>query len=104
MPSRFGVILCLLGGWLAAADGKPVPPPAPASWIVAAPLEHWTAELPSWLKFGAEIRGRSDDFFGLNGVPGRDNSYYLHRLRLNTTVSLAAWLRIVGQAQDSREA
>lgn len=82
--------------------------PAPAaaggsSPALKDPFERLAAELPPWLKVGGEIRGRIDNVFGVSGIAGRDNSYYLHRLRLNTTLSPAAWLRLVAQFQDSRE-
>jgi hypothetical protein len=84
-----------------ALAGEPNPGIVVAAVVSAAPAPSgatglldrwnaWTKQLPSWLKFSAEIRGRSDNYFGLNGTPGRDNSYYVHRLRLNTTTRLHA--------------
>ena len=114
MPIRVhnaaGTVLSLLALVTAvpskAADAAaPAAPAAPAGSSLApgGPFDRLAGELPPWLKLGAEIRGRIDNFFGLSGVPGRDNFYYLHRLRLNTTVSPASWLRLVAQFQDSRE-
>ncbi len=113
MPPRKLLPMLLFLPVLLPAESQPVGPPggsAPQAatsaspWDVAAPVRQWTAKLPSWLKLTGEIRGRSDNYFGLNGTPGRDNSYYLHRLRLNVTVTVAPWLRLVAQGQDSREA
>ena len=58
--------------------------------------------LPHWLKVGAEVRGRGEAFTSWNFVPGEDNSYYLHRLRLNAAIEPASWLRVFLQAQDSQ--
>ena len=77
-PCLPGSSLSLAGEGAAAA-----PDPSPSSSRNAtARLEHWLAQVPPWLKLGAEIRGRSDNYFGLNALPGRDGSHYLHRLRL----------------------
>ena len=69
--------------------------------LVAAGLLQGQA-LPAWLKLGAEIRGRAETNTGIRFVPGNDDSYYLHRLRLNATVEPQRWLRFVIQAQDSQ--
>ncbi|MBZ5575789.1 MAG: alginate export family protein [Acidobacteriia bacterium] len=113
MSIRTVIGMGVLVGSLALAGETPATPTADTAPAVkpavgsgssgTGRLERWVAELPSWLKLGAEVRGRSDNYLGLNGVSGRDNSYYLHRLRLNATISLAPWLRLVAQAQDARE-
>jgi hypothetical protein len=59
-------------------------------------------ELPDWLKLGGEIRGRLEAMTGLNYVPGDDDTYYLHRLRLNVGIEPVSWLRLFAQGQDSR--
>ena len=98
--------LCLFGSALSLSGEEPTATadPVPASsWNSAARVEHWLAQLPPWLNLGAEVRGRFDNYFGLNALQGRDNSYYLHRLRLNAQASPAGWLRLVAQIQDSRQ-
>lgn len=60
------------------------------------------SELPDWLKLGGEIRGRLEAMTGLNYTPGNDDTYYLHRLRLNVGIEPFSWLRLFAQAQDSR--
>jgi len=100
------VALCLLGSSLSFAGEKTAATAhlaPPSAWNAAARIESWLAQLPPWLKFGAEIRGRSDNYFGLNPLLGRDDSYYLHRLRLNAQVSPTGWMRLVAQFQDSRQ-
>jgi hypothetical protein len=58
--------------------------------------------LPGWLMLGAEIRGRAEANTGIRFEPRNDDSYYLHRLRLNATIQPQNWLRFFIQAQDSR--
>jgi len=60
--------------------------------------------LPSWLKLNGEIRGRGEAFTGIGYVHGAEDAYYLHRIRLGTTVSPTTWLRGFVQLQDSRVA
>jgi hypothetical protein len=60
------------------------------------------SELPDWLKLGGEIRGRLETMTGLNYVPGDDDTYYLHRLRLDVGIEPVSWLRLFAQGQDSR--
>jgi hypothetical protein len=57
---------------------------------------------PRWLRVGGEIRGRGEMFTGLNYVPGNDDGYYLHRLRLNADIEARPWLRFSAQLQDSQ--
>ena len=77
------------------------PPPVPAADPDSQPS---SKVLPGWLKLGLEIRGRSDNYENLNGVAGFDDSYYLHRVRLTSTVTIRPWFRIVTQTQDTRVA
>lgn len=58
--------------------------------------------LSEWWKLGFEIRGRADNYLGLNGVAGQDETYYPHRFRLDSMITIRPWLRISTQAQDSR--
>lgn len=60
------------------------------------------SELPDWLKLGGEIRGRLEAMTGLNYTPGNDDTYYLHRLRLDIGIEPVSWLRLFAQGQDSR--
>jgi hypothetical protein len=60
------------------------------------------APLPSWWKLGFEMRGRADNYSGLNCVPGSADSFYLQRIRLETTITPKDWLRFFTQVQDSR--
>ncbi|MCS7316456.1 MAG: alginate export family protein [Bryobacterales bacterium] len=58
--------------------------------------------LPSWLKLGAELRGRAEWWAGIGHEPGANDACYLHRLRLRAAVEPAAWLGIFLEAQDAR--
>jgi hypothetical protein len=60
--------------------------------------------LPAWLKLGVEIRGRLEAETGFKPSPGPDDTYYLHRLRLNVGIEPASWLRFYFQGQDARAA
>jgi hypothetical protein len=56
----------------------------------------------SCFTLSAEERGRAEFIRGLGFTPGRDNDYYLHRLRLNLSLDPVPWLRFYFQGQDSR--
>jgi hypothetical protein len=60
------------------------------------------SELPDWLKLGGEIRGRLEIMTGINFVPGNDDTYYLHRLRLNLGLEPVSWFHVYVQAQDAQ--
>lgn len=58
--------------------------------------------LPSWLKLGAEIRGRAELLTGRELTRGLNDGYYLHRLRVTTDLEPTNWLRFHLQVQDAR--
>jgi len=109
-PQRTIVSCCLVALWAASAhgaDGPPAAPQAPAPKASANLMSNHLADrlvgaLPEWWKLGFEIRGRADHYLNLDGTAGRDESYYLHRFRLNSTIAVRPWLRIFTQVQDSR--
>jgi hypothetical protein len=59
------------------------------------------SRLPSWLKLGGELRGRWEGATSQDFLDGADDAYYLHRVRLNLTLTPRPWLRVFAQAQDS---
>jgi hypothetical protein len=59
------------------------------------------SELPAWLRLGGEERVRLEALDGVGFLPA-DNTYLLHRLRLNLDVTPLPWLKFSFQAQDSR--
>jgi hypothetical protein len=60
------------------------------------------AAAPRLFTAGFELRGRFEAFTGQGFVPGRNDGYYLSRLRFNLGIQPLSWLRFVFQAQDSR--
>ena len=58
--------------------------------------------LPRWWKLGVEIRSRLDTVTGYGGVADTRDTYYLHRLRLNSTITVRPWLKLFSQMQDAR--
>lgn len=71
---------------------------APPAWS----QDGGPSPLPRWLSLQFEERGRWEDFTGLAYRPGRNDAYYLNRLRLELDVRPASWLRFHLQGQDSR--
>ena len=57
-------------------------------------------KLPHWLRFSAELQGRSD--LNLDRGNQVDDRLYLNRIRLNATVQPAGWMRFELQGQDAR--
>jgi len=60
--------------------------------------------LPSWLRVRGEFRGRLEGFDGLGFAEGRDDTYYLNRVRLNAIITPSKSLSFQVQAQDARVA
>ena len=81
----------------AAQQTAPVPAPEDSKWP-RIPAER----LPNWLKLEVDIRGRLESETGFKSNPGPDDTYYLHRLRLNIEVEPNPWLRFFIQGQDAR--
>ena len=82
------------------AAQQPIPAQQPAA---KAPLPNRLNEvLPSWLRVRGEFRERMEGFDGLGFVEGREDLYYLSRLRLNATITATPWLAFQAQAQDAR--
>jgi len=60
--------------------------------------------LPSWLRVRGEFRGRVEGFENAGFSTGRDDLYWLNRLRLNATVTATRSLSFQVQAHDARVA
>ena len=60
--------------------------------------------MPSWLRLRAELRERMEGFEGAGFVEGRDDLYWLTRLRLNATIAPRPLLSFQLQVQDARVA
>jgi hypothetical protein len=78
-----------------AAATQPVPPPRP-------PFPNRLNEvLPPWLRVRGEFRERAEGFANAGFVEGRDDLYYLSRLRLTATMATTS-LGATVQVQDAR--
>lgn len=93
-----GIGLMLAAGTGAAQTVNAARPAYPAA--VASTARR--SGLPGWLEFGGELRGRGERLTGMGFVPGNDDSYYLHRLRLTAALKPLPSLRAVVQFQDSQ--
>lgn len=58
-------------------------------------------QLPHWLSFDGELRGRSEYQSALGEVTGRGRYYELSRVRSGFTLRLAPWLSTYLQFQDT---
>ena len=75
---------------------------APAKAATKAQPELIQSNLPAWLQFSVQARGRLEAPFGVGYVPDSSDVYYLSRLRFDLGVRPTKWLRFFAQAQDSR--
>jgi len=80
----------------AAPQSAPAPRPEPTG------LERLSDDWPRWIKVGVQYRGRAEGPDGLSAVNGRDDGYYLNRIRLDATLVATPWLRTFVQVQDSQ--
>jgi len=94
------------------APVAPVAQVAPVAPKVAGPseprkpqptgLERLSDEWPNAIKVGLQYRGRVESPRGLSVTRGgTDDTYYLNRVRLDASIVVAPWLRVVGQVQDA---
>lgn len=65
-------------------------------------LERLSNEWPKSVKVGIQYRGRTEEQRGSVITNGRDDAYYLNRIRFETTVTLAPWLKAFAQMQDAQ--
>jgi hypothetical protein len=92
----------------AATTSAVTPVPAQAAKSVAplqpqaTGLERLSDDWPKAVKVGVQYRGRSEEQRGSSITGGRDDGYYLNRLRLESTVTVKPWLKAFGQVQDSQ--
>ena len=91
----------------ATSQSQTAPPAAaPAAQSVPrAPVFNRANErLPAWLRVRGEFRERLEGFDGLGFTDGREDLYWLTRLRLNVTVAPSKLLSFQAQLQDARVA
>ena len=77
-----------------SAQAEPTPP-APVGF------QRLNDDWPQWLQIGFHYRGRAEGSSGLAEHARRDDSYYLTRIRVNTSVRVNSWLRVFAQFQDA---
>lgn len=78
--------------------GQTAPPPqAPQAATAFANLD-----LPSWMRFGVEHRGRLEGFSGAGFADNREDLYWLNRFRVTGRFTMKPWLSAAIQAQDAR--
>lgn len=65
-------------------------------------LERMSDEWPKAVKVGVQYRGRLEEQRGSALAAGRDDAYYLNRIRLETTVTALPWLKAFTQVQDAQ--
>ncbi len=59
-------------------------------------------DLPTWMRFGVEYRGRLEGFTGGGFADDREDLYWLNRFRVTARFSMKPWLSAAVQAQDAR--
>jgi hypothetical protein len=65
-------------------------------------LERLSDDWPKAVKVGVQYRGRAEEQRGSAATNGRDDGYYLNRIRLEATVNIAPWLKGYAQVQDAQ--
>jgi hypothetical protein len=104
-------LLCvgLVGGWsglagaqVTTSSGASLPAASAAAAAAAEPPAQRGDGWPQWVKLGVQHRGRIEGTDGLATVGGRDDAYYLNRIRVDTTLIASPWAKGFLQLQDAR--
>jgi hypothetical protein len=100
-----GIVLLAASPTIAQQSTQSAPPPqAPQTPQRAPVLNRVNDVLPSWLRVRAEVRGRLEGVDGAGFVSGRDDDYYLNRVRFNATFQPSKVFSFTAQVQDARVA
>jgi hypothetical protein len=95
-----GLVLVLTSSTPATAQNA-----APAPAAAPTPLPNrLNAVLPSWLRLRGEYRARMEGLDNSGFVAGRDDVFWLGRVRINAAVTPSRWLGFQLQVQDARVA
>ncbi len=92
----------LIAGFISFAlpAAAQTPPPAPSA--PQPPVAFANLDLPTWLRFGVEYRGRLEGFSGGGFAENREDLYWLNRFRMTARFAMKPWLSAAVQAQDAR--
>ena len=88
----------------AIAQTAAAAPGAPAAGRPAPLPNRLNTVLPSWLRLRGEYRARMEGLDNAGFVAGRDDLFWLGRVRVNATVTPKRWLGFQVQIQDARVA
>src|ERR671911_1258041 len=92
------ILIAALASSSIPVAAQTVPPPAqPPS-----PTAFANLNLPTWLRFGVEHRGRLEGFSGAGFADNREDLYWLNRFRVTARFAMKPWLSAAVQAQDAR--
>lgn len=88
---------------LAAQAPAPVPVAAPAAQKSAKRLsDGFNTDLPRWLSFSGEYRMRVEGIGNNAFKTNNADAFVLSRIRINSTIKPASWMRLQIQLQDSQ--
>jgi hypothetical protein len=66
------------------------------------PSDELNSQLPRWVRFSGEYRGRLEGFTGGGFKADNDDLYFLNRFRINLKLQPTSWLKFQFQGQDAR--
>ena len=94
-------VVILLAGlvWTSTPAAAQSTPPAPSPQ--QPPTAFANVDLPDWVRFGVEYRGRLEGYTGA-GFAETEDLYWLNRFRVTARFSIKPWLSAAVQAQDAR--
>jgi hypothetical protein len=101
--SRMSIRAALLFVIAALAEpSKPAAAQTPPPAQQPPPTAFANLNLPTWMRVGAEYRGRLEGFSGAGFADNREDLYWLNRIRVTARFSMKPWLSATVQAQDAR--
>ena len=97
------LLLSHAGAARAGQAPSPTAPPTVAAPAPALPLPNrLNHALPKWIRVRAEFRERIEGMDNVGFVDGRDDVFFLSRLRMNATITPSRHVSFQIQAQDAR--
>lgn len=105
IPTAALAVLVVLASVTEATAQTPAGTSAQPNTAESVPLPNrLNQRLPAWLRVRAEFRERMESVEGAGFTSGRDDVYWLSRLRFNVSVAPTTWLGVHAQVQDARVA